>query len=234
MNTTKGRDTFNVIKGLGSLMEWSYGFDVLEKSEGKFPEGDENGKDVRFLKSLKVHEVSPVILGAGENTRTLSAKRFKQTGAYEPDDIQNIQAVCLQIMGELNGSASPARLAALMDQLESALNIPEGDADEATNIGTASTNPGEIKLTDHLIVAESIMDTVVTRVADVMAMRTEKGKQLSEETFDLVQKLASQLERLREVVAIDPRNGPQQRQLTEAIFRDARALLTLTGGSNGS
>lgn len=74
LGTQAGKDHFETIRELKELMEWSYGFDVLEKADGKWPEGDENGQAVRFLKQLKVHEVSPVILGAGMDTRTLSAK----------------------------------------------------------------------------------------------------------------------------------------------------------------
>lgn len=69
MNTTAGRDTFNVVTAMGSLQEWSYGFDVLESSYGEI-----DGKAVQFLDKLKVHEVSPVLIGAGVNTRTLGVK----------------------------------------------------------------------------------------------------------------------------------------------------------------
>lgn len=69
MNTTGGRDTFTVVKELGSLSEWSYGYDPVEYSFGEF-----EGQQVRFLDKLKVHEVSPVLLGAGIGTRTLVAK----------------------------------------------------------------------------------------------------------------------------------------------------------------
>jgi hypothetical protein len=69
MNTTGGRDTFEVVKALGSKGEWSYGFDVLDSSPG-----EHEGKSVRVLKSMSVHEVSPVLRGAGEGTRTVSAK----------------------------------------------------------------------------------------------------------------------------------------------------------------
>lgn len=53
----------------GVPQEYSYGYDVLDSGQGTF--GD---KPVRFLKSLKVHEVSPVMIGAGVNTRTMAAK----------------------------------------------------------------------------------------------------------------------------------------------------------------
>lgn len=69
MDTSHGRDTFLVVKEMGPLQEWSYGYDPLEYSFG-----DQDGQQVRFLKKQLVHEVSPVLLGAGLGTRTVSAK----------------------------------------------------------------------------------------------------------------------------------------------------------------
>ncbi|MEM7000878.1 MAG: HK97 family phage prohead protease, partial [Pseudomonadota bacterium] len=56
------------------IQEWSYGFDVLEAEPGEF-----QGKSVRFLKRMKVMEASPVLVGAGENTRTLALKSSSMT-----------------------------------------------------------------------------------------------------------------------------------------------------------
>ncbi|MEV4096960.1 HK97 family phage prohead protease [Streptosporangium saharense] len=69
LDTTAGADTFRTVKQLGALGQWSYGYDPVEYSFGEF-----DGQEVRFLNKVKVHEVSPVLLGAGVNTRTLSAK----------------------------------------------------------------------------------------------------------------------------------------------------------------
>ncbi|SDZ55234.1 phage prohead protease, HK97 family [Saccharopolyspora shandongensis] len=69
MDTTHGADTFRTVKHTGELQEWSYGYDPVE-----FSYGDHDGERVRFLKRLRVHEVSPVMLGAGVGTRTLAAK----------------------------------------------------------------------------------------------------------------------------------------------------------------
>lgn len=71
MDTTHGRDTFMTVKELSEagLQEWSYGFDPVEWSYGEF-----EGQKVRFLNKVKVYEVSPVLVGAGVNTRTLAAK----------------------------------------------------------------------------------------------------------------------------------------------------------------
>lgn len=71
LDTQHGSDTFKTVKALAEsgLGEWSYGYEPTEYSYG-----EHDGKDVRFLDGVKVFEASPVLVGAGENTRTLNAK----------------------------------------------------------------------------------------------------------------------------------------------------------------
>ncbi|WP_062207966.1 HK97 family phage prohead protease [Streptomyces sp. NBRC 109706] len=82
--TAHGRDTFETVKALAEdgLGEWSYGFDIDE-----YAFGEHDGRHVRFLDRVTVHEVSPVLLGAGVNTRTLAAKSRNQTFAEEGDAV---------------------------------------------------------------------------------------------------------------------------------------------------
>ena len=58
---------FNADHGL--TQEFSYGFNILKES---FQERE--GRKVRILEKLEVFEVSPVMMGAGTNTRLLSMK----------------------------------------------------------------------------------------------------------------------------------------------------------------
>lgn len=80
MDTQHGADTFKTVKELhkAGLGDWSYGYDVLKWSRGewKSPDGTIT-RQVRFLERQHVHEVSPVLVGAGVNTRTLAAKGRK-------------------------------------------------------------------------------------------------------------------------------------------------------------
>lgn len=81
LRTEAGRETFEVVKEMSEepgLQEWSYGFDIIDGEPGTF-----QGQDVRFLRKLKVHEVSPVLLGAGVDTRTLSVKATRN--AEDPE-----------------------------------------------------------------------------------------------------------------------------------------------------
>lgn len=69
MDTADGRDTYNTLKGLGPLAEFSYGYAVLASDPGTF-----EGQRVRFLKSLDPFEVAPVLKGAGLGTHIRAIK----------------------------------------------------------------------------------------------------------------------------------------------------------------
>lgn len=99
LDTEGGTETYKTVKNLGDLQQWSYGFDILEAHSGKF--GDE---DVQFLSSLEVYEVSPVLLGAGIDTRTTDIKgleflkpypnehacRLREPGEFEPNSFRRV------------------------------------------------------------------------------------------------------------------------------------------------
>lgn len=84
LDTAAGRDTFTVVKELGGRQQWSYGYDIVDSERGTFA-----GRDVQFLKRLKVHEVSPVLIGAGVNTRTLAVKSLRDSG-LSPEEAARI------------------------------------------------------------------------------------------------------------------------------------------------
>lgn len=88
MNTAHGRDTFEVVKQLGPQQEWSYGYDPVE-----FHFGEHEGKQVRFLAKQKVHEVSPVLVGAGVGTRVLAAKGLTKFGLDPADPAHAVTLV---------------------------------------------------------------------------------------------------------------------------------------------
>lgn len=72
LDTSHGRDLFTTVKRLGELGEWSFGFDVRGQRDPS-PREREDGA-VRVLTDLDVHEVSPVLRGAGVDTGTVAAK----------------------------------------------------------------------------------------------------------------------------------------------------------------
>lgn len=96
MDTEIGREHFGVVKGLGPLGEWSFGFDV---EEAAVPDEDQRQSGVRrVLKKLKVIEVSPVLQGAGVNTATLATKAL---GPAESEEVAERDRQWVAVLGDL-------------------------------------------------------------------------------------------------------------------------------------
>lgn len=69
LDTYSGNETYKTVKNIGSDQEWSY---ALAEIDFEFSERE--GQRVRILKKIRVNEVAPVLMGAGEGTRLLDIK----------------------------------------------------------------------------------------------------------------------------------------------------------------
>jgi len=142
LNTSAGREHFETIKQMGPLMEWSYGFDIVEADNG-----EHEGQKVRFLKKLKVHEVSPVLLGAGVDTRTLAVKQVPPFSEQADGVLGDVEALVARAMafgsqsedserkeGRVLSAANRERLNALVEALGTAgVSLSEWLADTDPN-----------------------------------------------------------------------------------------------------
>lgn len=107
------------------LIEWSYGFTILD---GGSKTGERDGRTVRVLQpkedgspGVKVHEVSPVIVGAGEGTRTVTVKEDK-TFPDLPTDLKLSDHVAW----------AHAALDSLADRIEALAALRQEDGREPT------------------------------------------------------------------------------------------------------
>lgn len=77
--TPRGQETLSVLKEMGTDQEWSFGFRVLGS---EVPDEDWQKKGaMRILTKLSAFEVSPVLIGAGIGTQTVSAKQADEEAA---------------------------------------------------------------------------------------------------------------------------------------------------------
>ena len=121
LNTTHGRDAWETVKQLSSagLQEWSYSLRDVVSKRGKV-----DGQNVRIIERVNsVTEVSPVLLGAGTDTRTLSTKSTKfsehiDTVRTEVDELLVRAQGVMTLRASQGKSIAPASVAAL-DELVS-------------------------------------------------------------------------------------------------------------------
>lgn len=127
LGTTQGKDTFEVVKQMGELQEWSYSVHPAKVSFGEF-----EGQRVQFLEKLKgPHEVSPVLAGAGIDTRTLAIKSNMKFADQAQAVVAAISALSERAADVLamrleKGKGLGADSAALLEQIETELKNLSG------------------------------------------------------------------------------------------------------------
>lgn len=145
LDTQAGLETYKTVKNLAELQEWSYGFDIEKTSEGKFED-----QQVRFLEKMIVHEVSPVLLGAGIGTMTTdikSAKKEQKPSPIEGEDHDAFIERCIPIVISDGTADDPEQAIAicesLWDQKSRDANPDETDGSTSHDADTSESEAGD-------------------------------------------------------------------------------------------
>lgn len=72
--TQAGRDAFETVRFNGKSQQYSWGFEILDAEYGDFTDDEGKTQQVRFIKSTRPFEVSPVLIGSNPRTETLAVK----------------------------------------------------------------------------------------------------------------------------------------------------------------
>lgn len=161
LETIMGKEWYHAMKfdldHPPAKQEYSYGYNPTESESG-----DHNGERVRFLKRIEVFEVSPVLRGAGEGTRTLGLKGMSMK---LPDHIEFISAELKRLFQRIESiremrrkegrDISPERLAQIEELHGSIEEIQEAVSDLTgmTPTPPQEANPQEIEAIEARLAA---------------------------------------------------------------------------------
>jgi HK97 family phage prohead protease len=228
LETTTGRDTFTVVKEMGDLQEWSYGFDIEDSEPGVM-----DGRKVQIIKKVKTHEVSPVLLGAGINTRTLAVKgkqlnseihrelrsvgadRFADEAAYVyVDDFDPDEGWAVYYIEAKDGGDT--RLVRVDFSRDDAGAITLGDAVVEVERVTRFA-PKAARFSAHVSAVLADVKALIDRTSEVMALRASKGKALSADSTDLLGSLEVEMKRLNQLLVAPTETDTDAR---DALMRE--------------
>jgi hypothetical protein len=156
VNTTHGMDAYNTVKGLGDLAEYSYGFNVTDSETGT-----KDNQSVRFIKSLDVFEVSPVLKGAGVGTHTLAIK----------SDAPESEASYAEQMERISD-----QLSALIEWTQDRKAARESEGRDLSTKDTERLDAVASKLLAHLDAINGLRGRVEPTLADVQTLTVEIEK----------------------------------------------------------
>ena len=143
LKTSRGRDTYESVKFNEDLQEWSYHYDILDHAFALF-----NGEEARIVKKLAVHEVSPVLLGAGIDTRTDSIKglglKFDEHIDLSVSTVRDVVERA-KAVAELRAKEGRVFSTANFDKLSGARDALRALVDELEGLLASAKKPDEVE-----------------------------------------------------------------------------------------
>ena len=207
MDTEQGRDAFNIVKAMGDLQQWAFGFEIKESENGMFKKDNEE-QEVRFLKDVRVWEVSPVLVGANQNTYTMATKNETKEALgddlYTTIEEAEARAIELGCTGyhehEVDGEIVYMPCST-MEDYTNATGQSHEDAEEGELTLTmasdedleSGSNQKGLTFQEEVNNVLTTLVALVKRAKELTALRVKKEKTLSKKSADLLTDLQDEI-----------------------------------------
>ena len=188
MDTESGREAYNLVKAMGDLQQWSFGFKVDDSEYGKLKKDGEEEQDVRYLKGLTVYEVSPVLVGANQETYTMAIKSNTELleDIADAKSVMTTESMNQPDPEEEEVEEAPAEEETI-DEVDTEFEEVTEDA-EAENIAeeTAEEEEKDLKVSEEVnkTFSEEVKDVLaalenlITRAKAISSLREKDGRKL--------------------------------------------------------
>ena len=177
LNTEAGKEAYETVKAMQDMQQFSYGFQVMKSTKGTHIDSKGEEVPVRVLEDVKVWEVSPVLVGAQQNSFVQALKSGLQTfddvetesEEVKQDDEESKYGKCTY---EKDGKCAK----------EKDLKISS-----ATDASISSSQQG-MRLGQHAVTSLEELKAFTERIEDLALLRNSEKKTLSSKSTELIAK----------------------------------------------
>ena len=177
LNTEAGKEAYETVKAMQDMQQFSYGFQVMKSTKGTHIDSKGEEVPVRVLEDVKVWEVSPVLVGAQQNSFVQALKSGLQTfddvdtefEEVKQEDEESKYGKCTY---EKDGKCAK----------EKDLKISS-----ATDASISSSQQG-MRLGEHAVTSLEELKAFTERIEDLALLRNSEKKTLSSKSTELVAK----------------------------------------------
>ena len=177
LNTEAGKEAYETVKAMQDMQQFSYGFQVLKSSKGTHIDSKGEEVPVRVLEDVKVWEVSPVLVGAQQNSFVQALKSGLQTF----DDVETESEEVKQEDEEAKyGKCTYEKDGKCAKEKDLKIS-------SATDASISSSQQG-MRLGEHAVTSLEELKAFTERIEDLALLRNSEKKTLSSKSTELIAK----------------------------------------------
>jgi HK97 family phage prohead protease len=198
MDTESGKEAYNLVKNMGDMQQWSFGYKVNDSDFAKAEDKDGEETNARYLKDLTVYEVSPVLVGANQDTYTLAIKSntelLKEITDVKGDEKEEEEASSCACCADKKSYGDDEEEMKSCKYHDGGRCMKEYDED-----GKKSDEDLEVSQEDSKSFSEEVkdvlaaLDDLVARAKAISMLRSEDGRKLGVKATEALRAVADDL-----------------------------------------
>jgi len=178
LNTEAGKEAYETVKAMQDMQQFSYGFQVLKSSKGTHIDSKGEEIPVRVLEDVKVWEVSPVLVGAQQNSFVQALKSGLQT--YDDVDTE-FEEVKQEDEESKYGKCTYEKDGKCAKEKDLKIS-------SETNASVSKSSQQGMRLGEHAVASLEELKAFTERIEDLALLRNSEKKTLSSKSTEMVAK----------------------------------------------
>lgn len=178
LNTEAGKEAYETVKAMQDMQQFSYGFQVLKSSKGTHIDSKGEEIPVRVLEDVKVWEVSPVLVGAQQNSFVQALKSGLQT--YDDVDTE-FEEVKQEDEESKYGKCTYEKDGKCAKEKDLKIS-------SETDASVSKSSQQGMRLGEHAVASLEELKAFTERIEDLASLRNSEKKTLSSKSTEMVAK----------------------------------------------
>lgn len=228
MDTESGKEAYNLVKNMGDMQQWSFGYKV---NDSEYAKADDNSTNARYLKDLTVYEVSPVLVGANQDTYTLAIKsntELLKEITEQKGEVQEKESTSCACCSDKKSYGDEEQEMKSCKYHEGGPCVKmEEDKKEMKSEEDLEISEGSKPFSDEVKDVLAALDDLVARAKAIAMLRDEDGRKLGVKATEALRSVADDLNdawtEIDEFIGTVGTEGALELEIEEELVEDELA-----------
>ena len=193
--TEAGKEAYETVKAMQDMQQFSYGFQVMKSEKGKHIDSKGEEVPVRVLQDVKVWEVSPVLVGAQQNSFVQALKSGLEPYDDPEEKIDEIDTEFEEVKDDecIDEKYGKKKCTYGKDGKCAKEMRKDLEISSETDTGISKSSQQGMRLGEHAVASLEELKAFTERIEDLASLRNSEKKTLSSKSTEMVSKYLSGL-----------------------------------------
>ena len=184
LETEAGKEAYETVKAMQDMQQFSYGFQVVKSSKGKHIDSKGEEVPVRVLEDVKVWEVSPVLVGAQQNSFVQALKSGLESFDEPNEEYDDVDTEFEEIEEEKKKHCTYA---------DDGKCMKDNKISSETDASISKSSQQGMRLGEQAVASLEELKAFTERIEDLASLRNSEKKTLSSKSTEMISKYLSGL-----------------------------------------